>query len=612
MQLVENNFVKINDAAPDPRPAEPTYFQRSNLSDTKIGKSIDLAAELEIFMGHPLDPESLFYIPLLMALDEREEFPTRQCNALNTWGLQRHYVPVALGGEQKSFEQTFSLVRAVARRDMTVAIAHAKTYLGVMGIWVAGNQAQKLEMAKVVLAGAAVSLALTERDHGSDLLHGEVSIQNNADVLELSGEKWLVNNATRSQALTVLARTRPEGGPRGFALVAVYKALLPSKSFSYLPKVRTLGVRGADISGISFHAAPLSPNAMIGGPSAGLEVILKSLQISRSMCASLSMGVFDTSFRCVFRFVTERTLYGKQVINLPHARRILGRAFIKLIICDCLSITAARALHVLSAQMSVISSVVKYFVPGQTDAAIDNLAVAFGARHYLREEYDHGIFQKMMRDSRLVFLFDGSGPVNLHSIAQQLPLIARKTMLFDASKNIEIFERLRTLFDLSAEVPSFQPELLSMSSHGRDDILCGMAWLVSELNNLAQRESADEACVMIAKYADLLRDRIRLMLDELAQPATPSEGRLFLMAEDYCAFYASAVALYVWYYNRGNLGAHFSDGWWLVLHLAELLNEKCFLQKEVDAKGIESGIDWATVLISEGRSLSIVPSQKII
>src|SRR5205085_4609286 len=53
------------------------------------------------------------------------------------------YVPDAAGGSLRSFEVLTSLVRSVASRDLTVAIAHAKTFLGVAPVWIAGNSAQQ-------------------------------------------------------------------------------------------------------------------------------------------------------------------------------------------------------------------------------------------------------------------------------------------------------------------------------------------------------------------------------------------------------------------------------------------------------------------------------------
>src|SRR5262249_22723352 len=67
-------------------------------------------------------------------------------------------------------------------------------------------------LARLVLRGDQIALALTERGHGSDLLGTEVEAAPGPGGYRLRGEKWLVNNATRGRALTVFARTDPAGG----------------------------------------------------------------------------------------------------------------------------------------------------------------------------------------------------------------------------------------------------------------------------------------------------------------------------------------------------------------------------------------------------------------
>ncbi|MEE3918904.1 hypothetical protein V2I01_12200 [Micromonospora sp. BRA006-A] len=68
----------------------------------------------------------------------------------------------------------------VARRDLTTAIGHGKTFLGAASVWARSPRdeadlAQARALAGTVLAGVPVCWALTEPGHGSDLLGGEVA-----------------------------------------------------------------------------------------------------------------------------------------------------------------------------------------------------------------------------------------------------------------------------------------------------------------------------------------------------------------------------------------------------------------------------------------------------
>ncbi|GAA3233873.1 hypothetical protein GCM10020256_50320 [Streptomyces thermocoprophilus] len=133
-----------------------------------------LAGELDAFLGDPADPSETFSYARCVELDEKEEFPAAICHRLEEWGLADHYVPVRAGGRLRDYEQLLQLIRTVARRDLTVAIGHGKTYLGGVCVWIAGSDEQAARLGADIRAGVPVSLGLTERAHGSDLLAGEV------------------------------------------------------------------------------------------------------------------------------------------------------------------------------------------------------------------------------------------------------------------------------------------------------------------------------------------------------------------------------------------------------------------------------------------------------
>ncbi|MFD0329357.1 acyl-CoA dehydrogenase family protein [Streptacidiphilus monticola] len=257
-----------------------------------------MAEQLELRLGPAEDPANPFSFRACLDLDEREEFPAGPCARLEELGVHAYYVPAEHGGRLENYEQLLQVMRTVARRDLTVAIGHGKTYLGGVCVWVAGDQEQADRLAEAIHAGLPVSLGLTERAHGSDLLAGEVRAEPDGDGGWLvSGEKWLINNATRGSLISLLTRTDPAGGPRAFSILLVDKRKLPQGSYRHLDKVHTHGIRGADISGIAFDRAPVPASAVVGDVGGGLETVLKALQLTRTMCAALSSARPTTPWR---------------------------------------------------------------------------------------------------------------------------------------------------------------------------------------------------------------------------------------------------------------------------------------------------------------------------
>src|SRR5262249_15745656 len=148
------------------------------------------------------------------------------------------------------------------------------------------------------------------------------------------------------------------------------------------------------------------------------------------------------------------------------ARRILVDAFADMLVCECVSLAAARALHAAPARMSVWSAVAKYFVPVRIEQVFKELATLMGARHFLRQDHDSGIFQKHMRDSSLAGLFDGSTLIKLTAVAQQLKQIW-KTPQAASGRSGRIPHEV---FRLDAPLPHFDPALLELTNRGCDEI----------------------------------------------------------------------------------------------------------------------------------------------
>ena len=201
-----------------------------------VRASRTIVREFERFLGDPRDAASVIPADRSVELDERREFPVDAIAAVNERGLQRWYVPEAQGGELRDFLVPMMMIRSIARRDLTVAVAHGVTFLGAVGAWITGGPIADT-MAELVLDGGPVSWGLTERGRGSDLSNTATTAAL-GDRVVLDGEKWPINNATRGRAMTVLARTSDQPGPRSLSLVLLDKHRVESGTLAYAPEGR--------------------------------------------------------------------------------------------------------------------------------------------------------------------------------------------------------------------------------------------------------------------------------------------------------------------------------------------------------------------------------------
>ncbi|CAL9632444.1 Crotonobetainyl-CoA reductase [Streptomyces sp. enrichment culture] len=363
---------------------------------------------------------------LIAELDAAEAFPGAFVERLDAFGLPAYYVPAEWGGAGTDHELLLRLWRTVARHDLSTMTAHGKTYLGAASVWIAGDAEQATTTASAVLSGAPVAWALSEPDHGADLLNGSLTATRQDGGYRLDGVKWPINNATRARYLTVLARTGAAGTGRGQSLFLVDKATLAPGTWRALPKEPTQGIRGIDISGIAFEGAVLRSGALLGGEGTGVETVLRALQLTRTMCAALSLGAGEHALRIAARFAAERIVQRRPLLDRAYPRAILGRCAALMAAVEAAALVGSRSIHSLTGEMSVVSAVVKSVAPELTDSVIAELAELLGARSFLTGVYAHGSFQKIWRDHQIVSVFDGSTPVNRAALVQQFPRLVRE------------------------------------------------------------------------------------------------------------------------------------------------------------------------------------------
>nr|UXE44883.1 hypothetical protein Hi04_10k_c3826_00020 [uncultured bacterium] len=519
----------------------------------RIPSQYRTAESFERDFGDPANPSSRLSFARALELDESEEYPTEHHVLLDSWHFPEQFIPAEAGGQFTSFEEVLALLRALSRRDLTVAVSHMITFLGALPVWMAGSDDQKRVAVDLIRGGGKMAFALTERTHGSDLLANELEAREEGDRFLISGEKWLIGNATRATAITLLARTRAEGGPRGFSLLFADKRLLDSAGFHHLPKVKTVGLRGSDLSGISFDRCAAPVAARIGPAGSGFELALKALQITRILCAGLALGAGDTALRVAVDFALTRRLYGGSVFDIPHARSTLSNAFIDLLICDAVAISAARALQVCPGQASVWSAVAKYFVPATVEKVMRDLSVVLGARFFLRDGHPWNMFQKMVRDSSIVSVFEGNSMVQLQGLGLQLEQLTTEPTRAEPD-----LRRLETVFSLSVPLPPFDPARLDFFSREGDDAVTGIPFLHGQLRAAKASDASLTSVQRISAEHQRLMAEVRAAYGESGRSV-----RRLQLAKQFAHLHAAACCSYFWIHNRDILGEFFGKEEWL-------------------------------------------------
>ncbi|MGH3239875.1 MAG: acyl-CoA dehydrogenase family protein, partial [Spirillospora sp.] len=525
-----------------------------------------IAADLDGFLGDPMDDAAgPFSYRAIVEAEERDELPPGAADAVRAWGFPKYLVPSGLGGRLTTLEELFFVTRGISRRSVTVAVMYGSGLLAVNPVWLWGDDRQRTTVADGVLNGDLACFGVSEADHGSDVMASESQAEPQGDDLVLTGTKWPVGNATRGRFVTTYART----GPRDFSLILVDKDELDPATWSTLPPVRTVGLRGHDLSGVAFSGARVPADRVIGRRGSGLVQTLKTLQITRTAIAALSVGTMDAVVRIGMEYARRRTLYGSDIYQIPVIRDHLLKAHLDLLVAECVAIPVARSLTVAPGRLSLWSSIVKYFVPVLGEEVVASIGTVLAARGYLREGVAHGVFQKLQRDHAIASIFEGTTHVNLANVAAQLPYLVDPQEETGGED-----ELLADLFSWTRTPPPWAPDgrMLRLTNEGHDEIGQRFDVICEELLTAASEHAAPGVAAELKE----LMSGIGGLRAKVEQGIRASEGdtssvAALARAKRYCELHAMLSCTLTWLHNRDWFSGPFADGQWLVLCLQRLL-----------------------------------------
>ena len=543
----------------------------------------DRVAELEHALGDPFDGANPVGHSAVLESDLDGRLPEGGEELLDRFGMNREFVPTALGGSFTGLDTVTVMLRAVARRDFGLALAYGgAVFVPALIVWIDGTRAQHDRAAALLSRGERISVALHDLSHGNDFSASGIWGKPRPDgSLVLGGHKRVVTNAPRAEGFVVLARTgRDRRGGAHSALFLERSALTPG-SLRDLPPVPEAGPRRAPVGGIEFLDCAVPPEALLGGLNRGTEIMLRGLQVTRPILPSMAVGCADTALRMAARAAAgggsgsgsgsgSSGGHGNGTgngtgdgIRTPapaagtrYARRALGASFLDLLLCDSLVLAATRAVHIMPGESSLVTAAAKYLVPRVLEQAVTDLAPALG-RGFQHRAGEVGTFRKQVRDIVALPPGHAGSAAALASILPQLPVLARRSWMSDPSAPPELFQP-------DGRVPRLDPAALRAAAPADSlfNTLVGGADVIESMSGLGDRGAELRAVTraLVAEAAMLRKDCRALPERDYAALANP---RGYALAERYALLLAASAALGVWLeaHNRRDPGFLADPAW---------------------------------------------------
>lgn len=349
-------------------------------------------------------------IPVAAKYDEQEEFPGQVIQKMWETGLVNFTVPEELGGAGLDALTACLVTEELGRGCAGIATVAAANSLALYPILIAGTEEQKKKyIPPICKTGKFAAFCLTEPNAGSDA----ASVSTNAKKVEggyvLNGSKCFITNGDVADLYVVFATVDKSKGLKGLTAFIVPK----SDGITTGKKEVKLGIRASSTVVVNFDNVFVPEEGVLGGVGQGFKVAMQTLDTSRPMIGSLSVGVARGAYETALKYAKERVQFGQPIANFQMIQAMLADM--------ATSIDAARLLVWRAADMvenKIIpfakeSAMAKLYA---SDTAMDvttNAVQIMGGYGYSRE-YPA---EKYMRDAKIMQIFEGTNQIQRLVIA---------------------------------------------------------------------------------------------------------------------------------------------------------------------------------------------------
>ncbi len=203
----------------------------------------------------------------------------------------------------------------------------------------ASEELKETYLPKFTEEGATGAMDLTEPDSGSDLqsVQLKASFDKERNTWLLNGVKRFITNGDADISL-ILARSE-EGTVDGRGL-SLFLYDRKNKAVTIRRLENKLGIKGSPTCELVFKDAPAS---LIGDRKLGLiKYVISLMNAARLGIGAQSVGIAEAACREAFKYASERSQFGKNIIQFPAVYEMLSKMKVKLLAMRSLLYETAR------------------------------------------------------------------------------------------------------------------------------------------------------------------------------------------------------------------------------------------------------------------------------
>jgi hypothetical protein len=253
---------------------------------------------------------------------------------------------------------------------------------------------------------------LTEPQAGSDAANLQTRAVRTDDGYEITGTKQFITSGKIAGAVIVFAVTDPSAGKRGISAFLV-PAGTPGMDVASLE--HKMGQEASDTAQLSFEAAAIPADHLIGNEGDGYRIALANLEVGRIGIAAQCVGMARAALGHALAYAKERTAFGKTISNHQAVAFRLADMATQLHAAETMVLEAA-ALRDAGRPCLKQACMAKLFASEAAERICSDAIQIFGGYGYSRELP----VEKIYRDVRVAQIYEGTSDVQRILISRQL------------------------------------------------------------------------------------------------------------------------------------------------------------------------------------------------
>jgi hypothetical protein len=266
---------------------------------------------------------------------------------------------------------------------------------------------------KPLAAGEMIgAFALTEPQAGSDAANLQARAIRTDDGYEITGTKQFITSGQIAGAVIVFAVTDPSARKRG---ISAFLIAAGTPGMNVVSLERKMGQEASDTAQLSFDAAAVPADHLIGNEGDGYRIALANLEAGRIGIAAQCTGMARAALDHAVAYAKERTAFGKSISNHQAVAFRLADMATQLHAATTMVLEAA-ALRDAGQPCVKEACMAKLFASEAAERICSDAIQIFGGYGYSRELP----VEKIYRDVRVAQIYEGTSDVQRILISRQL------------------------------------------------------------------------------------------------------------------------------------------------------------------------------------------------